>query len=293
MIGARMRMSRLPTMGGVGAGWRRPLALLGILIALAWVLVAALAPWIAPADPIHQGFETLLPPSADHWMGTDAIGRDILSRVIWGARSSIVPGFLVVVIATTLGGLLGASAAYLGGLVDEAIMRFADLVFAFPTIVLAMAIVAILGPSTENAVVALGLSRWPAQARVVRSLVLALKFADYVNAARLLGASPLKVLRVEILPNVVGPVMVLAAIEVGEMILTLSALSFLGLGTPPPDPNWGAMVADGARVAQLWWIGAFPGLAIFTVVIGFNLFGDALRDALDPRLRRSLEVKAA
>jgi peptide/nickel transport system permease protein len=293
MIGARSRMSRLPAIGGVGAGWRRPLALLGILIALAWVLVAALAPWIAPADPIHQGFETLLPPSADHWMGTDAIGRDILSRVIWGARSSIVPGFLVVVIATTLGGLLGASAAYLGGLVDEAIMRFADLVFAFPTIVLAMAIVAILGPSTENAVVALGLSRWPAQARVVRSLVLALKFADYVNAARLLGASPLKVLRVEILPNVVGPVMVLAAIEVGEMILTLSALSFLGLGTPPPDPNWGAMVADGARVAQLWWIGAFPGLAIFTVVIGFNLFGDALRDALDPRLRRSLEVKAA
>jgi peptide/nickel transport system permease protein len=288
-----LRIPGLGRLGGRDAGWRRPLAVVGIFIALAWVLIAALAPWIAPEDPIHQGFATLLPPSTDHWMGTDPIGRDILSRVIWGARSSIVPGFLVVVIATTIGGLFGAAAAYLGGIVDEAIMRLADLVFAFPTIVLAMAIVAILGPSTENAVLALGVSRWPAQARVVRSLILALKNSEYVSMARLLGASPLKVLRVEILPNVIGPVVVLAALEVGEMILTLSALSFLGLGTPPPDPNWGAMVADGAKVAQLWWIGAFPGLAIFSVVIGFNLFGDALRDALDPRLRRSLEVKAA
>jgi peptide/nickel transport system permease protein len=267
--------------------------MVGLGIAIVWITIAALAPVLVPTDPLKQAFEILQPPSRGHWMGTDGVGRDILSRVVWGSRSSILPAFAVVAGATVIGGTLGACAGYFGNLIEDVVMRAADLVFAFPTIVLAMAIVAILGPSTVNAVVALAITRWPAYARVTRSLILSVKDTEFVSSARLLGASPLRVLSVEILPNIAGAIVVLAMLEIGEMILTLAALSFLGLGAPPPAPNWGAMVADGARVAQLWWIGAFPGLAIFSVVVGFNLLGDSLRDALDPRLRGSVTVQSA
>jgi peptide/nickel transport system permease protein len=273
----RFRRRRLP------AAWRQPLAITGVLLAGGWIIAAAFAPVLAPHDPIAQNALPLLAPSRDYLFGTDELGRDVLSRVIWGARLSIPLALLLVGLAVLIGGTLGAIAGYFGGFVDGIVMRSADLVFAFPAIILAMVVTAVLGPSIRNAVLALVVVSWPAYARVVRGLVMAIGQTEYVTATRLLGSSARRSLIRDVLPNVAGPVLVLATLDLGNAVLLLSGLSFLGLGAQPPRPEWGAGVAEGTQYFQFWWIGTFPGLAIFTVVLAFNFLGDSLRDVLDPQ----------
>ena len=270
----------------IGPAWRQPLTIVGAAIALAWILVAVLAPLLAPHDPLAQSFVPFSSPSADHPFGTDELGRDVLSRVVYGARISLPLGLVLVVLASTIGGILGALAGYFRGVTDGAVMRIADLVFAFPAIILAMVVTAALGRGLTNAVLALVIVAWPSYARVVRSLVLSVADSEYVWATRLLGASARRALVREVLPNVVGPVLVLATLDVGNAILLLSGLSFLGLGAQPPDAEWGSMVATGTQYFQFWWMGTFPGLAIFTAVLAFNFIGDSLRDIFDPRTAR-------
>lgn len=247
---------------------------------------------IAPADPLAQAFDRLQPPSAEHLFGTDQVGRDVLSRVIYGSRISLPLALGLVATAMVVGGLLGAIAGYFGKAVDEIIMRLADLVFAFPTIILAMVITAALGPNLTNAVIAMLIVSWPAYARVTRSLVVSARQQEYVVAGRLLGAGAFTSLRRDVLPNVLSPVFVLAMLDVGTAILLLSGLSFLGLGAVPPAPDWGAMVAGGVEQFSSWWIAAFPGLAIFTVVMAFNFIGDSLRDSLDPHTQDAVQGRA-
>lgn len=268
--------------------WRQPLAIIGIAVIAAWLLVAVLAPVIAPADPLEQTFGKLSPPSVEHPFGTDNLNRDVLSRVLNGARISIPLALLLVLLSTTVGTVMGSIAGYFGGWVDAAVMRLADLVFAFPAIILAMAVSAALGPGLTNAVLALTIVLWPGYARVVRGLVLSAGQQEYVQASRLLGSSALRTLTVELGPSVAGPILVLAALDVGNAILLLSGLSFLGLGAQPPAAEWGAMVSAGTAVFDSWWVGLFPGLAILTVVLGFNFLGDTIRDALDPRTARAI-----
>ena len=265
---------------------RQPLTLVGATIALVWLLVAALAPLVAPHDPLEQAFTPFASPSTEHLFGTDELGRDVFSRVVYGARISLPLGLLLVVLASTIGGVLGALAGYFRGWADGAVMRTADLVFAFPAIILAMVVTAALGRGLTNAVLALVIVAWPSYARVVRSLVLSVGDSEYVWATRLLGASSRRALVRDVLPNVVGPVLVLATLDVGNAILLLSGLSFLGLGAQPPSAEWGSMVATGTQFFQFWWMGTFPGLAIFTAVLAFNFIGDSLRDVFDPRTAR-------
>ena len=240
-------------------------------------------PFIAPYDPLGQTARLFAEPNSAHLFGTDELGRDVLSRVLWGARLSLPLAFFLVAMAVTIGGVLGGVAGYFGGWLDEVVMRATDLVFAFPTIILAMAVTAALGPSLRNAVFAVVIVFWPSYARVVRGLVMSLTEADYVNASRLLGASSRRALMVDVLPNVAGPVLVLATLDLGNAILLLAGLSFLGLGAQPPTPEWGSMVNIGSQFFERWWMGTFPGLAILSVVLAFNFLGDSLRDALDPR----------
>jgi peptide/nickel transport system permease protein len=262
---------------------RQPLALLGLTIALAWFVIAVAAPLIAPYDPLAQEFELLQSPSREHLFGTDELGRDVFSRVVYGSRLSIPLALLLVALATLLGGVLGALAGYFRSWVDPVVMRSTDLVFAFPAIILAMVVTASLGPNIRNAVLAIVIVAWPAYARVVRGLVLSLGDSEFVQASRLLGSSSRRALVRDILPNVAGPVVVLATLDLANAILLLAALSFLGLGAQPPDPEWGSMVAVGTQYFQYWWMGTFPGLAIFSAVIAFNFLGDSVRDWLDPR----------
>jgi peptide/nickel transport system permease protein len=266
-----------------GKAWRHPLTILGATIAGAWILIAIFAPLIAPYPPLAQDFTPFLHPSSRHLFGTDELGRDVFSRVLYGARLSVPLALLLVGISSVIGGTVGAFAGYLGGLADGVVMRAADLVFAFPAIILAMVTTAALGPGVRNAVIALIIVSWPSYARVVRGLVLQVGQSDYVLSARLLGSSARRALVRDVMPNVLGPVLVLATLDLGNAILLLSGLSFLGLGAQPPTPEWGAGVAEGTQYFQDWWIGTFPGLAIFTVVLAFNFLGDSLRDALDPQ----------
>ncbi len=249
----------------------------------AWILIVIFVPLVSPYDPLAQTSQLLMPPSAAHIFGTDELGRDILSRVLWGSRLSIPLAAFLVVMAVAIGGSLGALAGYFGGWVDEVVMRATDLVFAFPTIILAMAVTAALGPSLRNAVLAVVIVFWPSYARVVRGLVMSLGQSDYVSATRLLGASSVRALIVDVLPNVAGPVLVLATLDLGNAVLLLAGLSFLGLGSQPPTPEWGSMVSTGTQYFESWWLGTFPGFAILSVVLAFNFLGDSLRDAIDPR----------
>jgi peptide/nickel transport system permease protein len=267
--------------------WRgafsQPLAVVGGLIAVGWLVVAVFAPLIAPYDPLAQDFPLTQAPSRDHLFGTDELGRDVLSRVIYGARLSLPLALLLVGLATLLGSVLGAIAGYFRSWADPIVMRAVDLVFAFPAIILAMVVTASLGPNIRNAVLAIVIVAWPAYARVVRGLVLSLGETEFVQASRLLGSSSRRTLLREVLPNLAGPVVVLATLDLANAILLLSGLSFLGLGAQPPDPEWGSMVAVGTQYFQNWWMGTFPGLAIFSAVLAFNFLGDSLRDRLDPR----------
>jgi peptide/nickel transport system permease protein len=268
--------------------WRQPPALIGLTVLAIWVLIAIFAPLLAPQDPLAQKANQLMSPSSSHLMGTDELGRDVLSRVLYGARVSLPLAVLLVIISLVIGAALGAVAGFFGGLVDAVIMRVADLVFAFPGIILAMAVAAALGPQLRNAVLAVVVVSWPAYARLVRGLVLSARTSQYVTSSRLLGSSSLRTLFVDIRPNIAGPVLVMAALDVGTAVLLLSGLSFLGLGAQPPSAEWGAMVSAGAQNFDKWWIGLFPGLAILTVVLAVNFVGDTLRDALDPRTARAV-----
>jgi peptide/nickel transport system permease protein len=268
--------------------WRQPLALVGAALVVAWVLIAVLAPLLAPQGPLDQLAPKLSAPSASHLFGTDELGRDVLSRVIYGSRISLPLAILLVVLATVLGASVGAIAGFFGGWIDGTLMRLADLVFAFPGIILAMAVAAALGPQLRNAVLAVVIVSWPSYARLVRGLVLSARNSEYVAASRLLGSSALRTMLVDLRPNIAGPVLVMAALDVGNAVLLLSGLSFLGLGAQPPTAEWGAMVAAGAANFDRWWVGVFPGLAILTVVLAFNFVGDTLRDALDPRTARAI-----
>jgi peptide/nickel transport system permease protein len=279
----RFRISLRRRPGTLGSAWRQPLAIAGMILAATWVLIALFVPLIAPYDPLAQSAQLFLAPSPAHLLGTDELGRDVLSRVLWGSRLSLPLAFFLVAMAVTIGGVLGGIAGYFGGWVDEVVMRATDLVFAFPTIILAMAVTAALGPSLRNAVLAVVVVFWPSYARVVRGLVLSLGQSDYVSATRLLGASSRRALLVDVLPNVAGPVLVLATLDLGNAVLLLAGLSFLGLGSQPPTPEWGSMVNTGTQYFERWWLGTFPGLAILSVVLAFNFLGDSLRDALDPR----------
>ena len=274
----------------VPAAWRQPLAVTGLAVVGAWLVIAIFAPLIGPDNPLAQNFDILAAPSSAHWFGTDELGRDVLSRVLSGARVTLPLAVLLVVIAMLIGAVLGGIAGFLGGWADIALMRLADLFFAFPGIILALAVAAALGPQLRNAVIAVVAVSWPSYARLVRSLVLAARTAPYVVASRMLGASGWRVLFTDIRPNVAGPVLVLAALDLGNAVLLLSGLSFLGLGAQPPTAEWGAMVAEGTQNFNDWWVGVFPGLAILTVVLAFNFIGDALRDALDPRTARAVRL---
>jgi peptide/nickel transport system permease protein len=265
---------------------RNPMALGGAAVVLAWVAVAVLAPWIAPFDPIEQDVANRLAgPSATHWLGQDEIGRDVLSRLLYGGRVSLPVAAVVVVFASLGGTLYGAVAGFLGGWPDEIAMRWVDMVLSFPALILAMAIAAALGPSIQNSMFAMLLVWWPPYARLARAQVLAMKEHDFVPAARSLGQTDFRVLLRHVLPNSIAPSLVLMAMDFGNAVIITAALSFLGLGAVPPTPEWGAMVAEGRELMQQWWISTFPGLAILMVAIGCNFVGDGLRDAMDPRLR--------
>jgi peptide/nickel transport system permease protein len=269
--------------GHLRPSWRQPLAVVGAVIALGWVVVAIFAPFIAPHDPLAQIYPPAQSPSSAHLFGTDELGRDVLSRVIHGSRVSVPIALLLVSLAALVGGLIGGIAGYFRGLVDGASMRLVDLVFAFPPIILAMVVAAVLGRGLTNAALAIVIVAWPSYARVVRGLVLSVGDSEYVESARLLGSSARRTLFRDVVPNVAGPVFVLATLDLANAILLLAGLSFLGLGAQPPDAEWGSMVAEGAQYFQWWWIGTFPGLAIFTAVLAFNFLGDSLRDLFDPR----------
>ncbi len=268
---------------------RNPLALIGLLLVCAWTLISLTAPWLAPHPPLEQSIvDRLQPPSSAHWFGTDQLGRDIFSRVLYGGRLSLPAGIAVVAVAGAIGTLLGALAGFLGGWFDELTMRLTEIFTAFPTIILAMAIAAALGPSLMNATVAMVVVWWPNYARTVRSLVISVKSEQYVEAARAVGVQEGRILWRTVLPNCVASAVILATIDLGNAILVFAGLSFLGLGPEPSTPEWGRMVADGIQYFDQWWIAAFPGLAIFTLVMGFNFLGDGIRDALDPRLRKGM-----
>jgi peptide/nickel transport system permease protein len=266
---------------------RSPLSVAALVVVVAWLTAAAAAPLLAPFPPLAQDIaQRLAPPGAPHWLGTDPLGRDVLSRVLYGARISIPVGIAAVALAVLLGTLVGGIAGGSGGVVDEVIMRTTDLMLAFPTVILAMIISAALGAGIWNAVLAIMVAWWPSYARFARGLVLAARGREYVEAARAVGASTLRVFGRHILVNVVSPIVILGTLDVGHAILTFASLSFLGLGPPPQIPEWGSMIASGRDYLIQWWISTFPGLAILTLVLALNVVGDSLRDALDPRLRR-------
>lgn len=262
-------------------------ATLGLIILTLIVLAALFAPLVTTHSPIEAVFEeSLLPPSFKHLMGTDVLGRDIYSRVIYGARISLQLGFVSVAIAALCGSILGLQSGYFGGWSDMVIMRLIDVMLAFPGLLLAMAIVAGLGFSLTNAMIAVGVSAIPGYTRVVRGSVLTIKENLYVDAARVIGCRDLAIVFRHILPNAMAPVIVLSTLGIARAIITGAALSFLGLGAQPPTPEWGAMLNHGREwLRQGWWVTTFPGLAIMITVLSINMLGDGLRDALDPRLR--------
>lgn len=267
---------------------RNPGSMLGVVILLLMILGAIFAPLISHQDPtILAPMDRLQPPNTEHLFGTDAFGRDIFTRVIYGGRISLMVGIISVGIASVIGVSLGMLAAYYGGWLDSLIMRLVDVMLAFPGILLALVVLAVLGTSLINVMIAVGVSAVPTYARVTRGSVLSIKEEVYVEAANVIGAPTHRILLRHILPNVLGPLVVVATLGVAGAIISGAALSFLGLGAEPPTPEWGLMLSDGRNyLRHAWWITTFPGLAIMVTVLSINLLGDGLRDALDPRMKR-------
>jgi peptide/nickel transport system permease protein len=273
---------------------RRRTALFGFVVVLVVVLTALLAPWVSPFDPIEQdiGDRRLKPPGwreesgRIHLLGTDHLGRDLLARIVHGAQPALMVGFAAVVISGVLGMIAGLLSGYFGGKIDDVLMRLADIQLAFPFILLAIAVIGVLGPSLKTIIVVIGVSSWVVYARVVRGTVLTLREREFVHAALALGSRDGRVLVRHVLPNALTPWLVVATLDMARVIVIESALSFLGLGVQPPTPTWGGMLADGrVYISTAWWLATFPGLAILVTVLGINLFGDGLRDTLDPRLK--------
>jgi peptide/nickel transport system permease protein len=260
----------------------------GLVLVLLLLVLAVAAPWVAPYDPYDQDLSAALTaPGAEHWWGADQYGRDVLSRVLHGTRYALFAILVADGLALLLGGAMGLLAGFAGGVVDAAVMRLVDVLLAFPYLLLALVIVAALGPSLVNSLIAIGIVYAPQYARMMRGQVLAVQGLDFVTAATATGARPLRVVLRHVLPNCMGPVLVLATLQAGSVVVETAGLSFLGLGAQPPSPDWGALLADGhSYFLSAWWIATFPGLAILLVVLGFNLLGDALRDQADPRQRR-------
>lgn len=259
----------------------------GVIICLFWIIMAIIAPFVAPYDPVVQDLTLRLKaPSAAHIFGTDNFGRDIFSRVIYGGRYSLLAGCLTVVIAGCIGTIYGAIAGYVGGAVDNVMMRLSEMILSFPSLILAMIINAVMGSNLFNTMFALVIVAWPSYARVMRSVVLSVRENEYVTASEALGASRSRILLKEIIPNSITSVLIMATTDIGNQILMFSTLSFLGLGSAPPTPEWGMMVSDGVQYFNKFWVAGFPGLAIFTMAVGANFISDGLRDLLDPKLRK-------
>ena len=264
--------------------WRTAGVLAGAAVLAAWVALAAAAPLLAPYGYDEQRpDETLQPPSARHLFGTDDLGRDILTRVLYGGRVTLLIGIGVVAVASAAGMAVGTVSGYAGGGPDELIMRSTEVIMAFPSIILAMAIAVALGPGVLHAAMAMALVWWPTYARLARGEVLNIRRLEYVDAAVAIGQRPWRILLRAIVPNIRASIIVLATVDLGSAVVTAAGLSFLGLGAVPPTPEWGAMVSAGRELPQAWWIAGFPGAAIFSTVLAFNFLGDAVRDFLDPR----------
>ena len=266
-----------------------PLNVLALALIAVFALCALLAPVIAPYDPLAQELgQRLRPPSPDHWLGTDSLGRDIASRILYGARISLIIGVVVVASAGVVGTAIGLIAGYAGGLVDEALMRLTEVFLAFPALILAMAIAGALGPSLTNAIIAIAAVTWAVYARLVRGQILSLRRREFVEAARAIGASRTRIIVRHLLPNALAPLMIQASFDLGSSIIAAAGLSFIGFGAQPPTPEWGVMISEGRNyISTQPWLSLFPGLAILLAVGSFNLLGDGLRDAFDPRLSRS------
>jgi peptide/nickel transport system permease protein len=264
---------------------QRRLAVVGLAVVLFFIAIAILAPLISPYDPLATSWLTVRkPPSAAHWFGTDEIGRDVLARVIWGARASLLAGLVSVSLALAAGVPIGLVSGYLGGVVDGTLMRLIDAMLAIPFLILAIALAAFLGPSLTNAMIAIGVSQTPIFARLTRGQVLSVKHEEYIEAARAVGNPHHRIVLRHILPNIIPPLLVQATLAAAAAIIAEASLSFLGLGEQPPDPSWGSMLNTAKNfISQAPWMALWPGLAIFTLVLSLNLFGDGLRDAIDPR----------
>jgi peptide/nickel transport system permease protein len=286
-----LRSVRVEPGSGLWYFRRDRLAVIGFLVIVGIILIAILAPWLTPYPEQGRGqpniVEKLQPPSAAHPFGTDPLGRDILARVMFGARTALVAGITIVVASAFIGTVLGALAGFFGGWVDEGIMRITDIFLAFPPLLLAMTIAAVLEPSLGNSILAITLTWWPWYTRIVRAQAISVRERDYVRAARGIGVGSLAIITRHILPNVISPVVVQGTLDLGAAILTVSALSFVGLGVPPPTPDWGAMVSEGRTHVQSgrWWVATFPGLALFVTIMAFNLLGDGIQVIANPRAR--------
>jgi peptide/nickel transport system permease protein len=281
-------LGQSPTRRAIRRFLRHRLAVFGLVVVVLFILAAVLAPWIAPADPIQTSWTSIRKaPSAAHWFGTDENGRDVLSRVLWGARVSMAAGVLSVMVALLIGVPIGLLAGLAGGWTDTVISRIADAMLSVPFLILAIALAAFLGPSLENAMLAIAITASPVFVRLARGMTLEAKSTDWLEAARALGNPPWRLGLVHVLPNIIPPLLVQATLSIAEAIIAEASLSFLGLGQQPPSPSWGSMLNSAQRfLTQAPWLAVFPGLAIFLVVLAFNLVGDGLRDALDPRSER-------
>jgi len=261
--------------------WLRGGALIGVISVLVWAIVALTLPLWTPFDPTAPAGPRLMSPSWDHLMGTDALGRDVFTRALWGSRTSLPIALIVIVFSVILGTIVGAAAGFLGGWIDAVLMRFVDITMAFPPILLAMAITSSLGPGVRNALIAMVLVWWPIYARLLRAQVIAVRQREYVESAEAIGAPRFLILRRYVLPMAYTPVLVNATMDFGQVVLLTASLSFIGLGARPPSAEWGAMITEGAVSFYDWWIAAAPGIAIILVVLAFNFIGDALRDSFD------------
>jgi len=266
-----------------------PLNLVAIALIVILAACALLAPVLAPYDPLAQDLAVRLkPPSPEHWLGSDSLGRDIASRILYGARISLLVGVVVVASAGVFGTFIGLVAGYAGGLADEALMRLTEVFLAFPALILAMAIAGALGPSLTNAIIAIAAVTWAVYARLVRGQILSLRQREFVEAARAMGASRRRIVLRHLLPNTLAPLMVQASFDMGSSIIAAAGLSFIGFGAQPPTPEWGVMISEGRNfISTQPWLSLFPGVAILLAVGSFNLLGDGLRDAFDPRLSRA------